>query len=174
MPVYGPNLDIGSNCLWDFPLIVDTGEEKVKYTPKSDASLRINKFPHLVLELISDQTHSDKIRMLLQAACLARVGKALSKDPERPVIVSAIYIDEHLCAKWHFVFVYQPRVSNAVGSILREAVRYLRLGRLDIWCKTLILQMPRRHSISCFSSTTWPHWPTEMILYNNPLTNSPS
>ena len=173
MPVYGPNLDIGSNYSWDFLLVADMGGEKAQYNPKSDASLRINKFPHLVLELNSDSSESDRIRMLLQAACLARLGDALSPSVAPPFIVSAVYIDEYQSAKWHFV--YQPRGSNTVGLILQEAVRYLCLGRLDMWCKTLILKMLWRRSISCFSSTTWPRWLTEtMVLYNNRSTRSPS
>jgi len=132
MPVYGPNLDIVSNSLWEFHLIADVRGEKARYNPKSDASLCISRFPHLVLELISDPSQSDRIRMLLQAACLARLGNALRPGSARPFIVSAIYIDDAQHAKWHLV--YQPDVSNAaVGLILQEAVHYLRLGRLDMW-----------------------------------------
>ena len=131
MPVYGPNLDIASNGPWDFLLIVELPGSTRQYTPKSDASLRINKFPHLLLEVISDSGQSDCNRMLLQAACLARLGNALRKDPKRPFIVSAIYIDEELHAKWHLV--YQPVTSNtAVRLILQDAVHYLRLGRLNM------------------------------------------
>ena len=158
MPVYGPNLDIASNTLWDFPLIVELPSLKRQYTPKSDASLRINNFPHLLLEVISDQAQSDCNRMLLQAACLARLGGALRRDAANPFIVSAIYIDDELCAKWHFV--YQPLTSDAaVRLILQEAVHYLRLGRLSTWWNPLILKMPRRRSTLCFGSTTSSHWP---------------
>jgi hypothetical protein len=119
MPVYGPNLDIVSNGLWDFPLIVELSEDtKGQYTPKSDASLRINKFPHLVLEIISIDSQSDCNRMLLQAACLARLGNALRVDKAGPFIVSAIYINDELCAKWYFV--YQPLTSRQVEYVDEE------------------------------------------------------
>jgi hypothetical protein len=99
MPVYGPNLDITSDTSWDLILIADVGGHKNQYTPRSDASLRINKFPHLVLEVISDQAQSDCNCMLLQAACLARLGNAVRLDSAAdPFIVSAIYIDDQLRA----------------------------------------------------------------------------
>jgi hypothetical protein len=67
--------------------------------------------------------------MLLEAACLARLGNALRLDSvvADPFIVSAIYIDDQLFANWYLV--YQPNVSDtAVGLFLQEAVRHLRLG----------------------------------------------
>jgi hypothetical protein len=69
-----------SLSLWKFL------DKKGQYTPKSDASLCINKFPHLVLEVYSSQSQSDRNRMLLQAACLARLGNALRGT--RPVRLS--------------------------------------------------------------------------------------
>ena len=58
--------------------------------------------------------------MLLQAACVARLGNALRSDQE-PFIVSAIYIDETLIATWYCV--YQPeKTDRAVRLVLREAV----------------------------------------------------
>ena len=138
MPVYGPNLDIASSGLWDIILIADVSGDKCQYTPKSDLSLRINNFPHLVLEIISDfenifdQAQSGRNRMLLQSACLARLGNALRRNPEGdPFIVSAIYIDYMLCATWYLL--YQPNVSDTtVGLISQDALHYLRLGRLDM------------------------------------------
>ena len=44
--------------------------------------------------------------MLLQAACLARLGNALNQERKHPFIVSEIYIDDQLRARWYFV--YQP------------------------------------------------------------------
>jgi hypothetical protein len=62
--------------------------------------------------------------MLLQAACLARLGNMLSKkrnlqkhtkttreESAGPIIVSAVYIDDDLCANWHLV--YQPSAPDA-------------------------------------------------------------
>ena len=119
MPVYGPNLNIASNGLWHFPLIAKVGEESSQYTPNSDASLCINEFPHLVLEVISNPNRSDHTRMLLQAACLARLGRALC-DPLVPLFtVSAVYINETLQAQWYLV--YQPCARDtAVGLIFQR------------------------------------------------------
>ena len=90
MPVYGPNLDIASGALWDFPLMSDTQGEQAKYTSKNDASLRIKN-------LVSNRAESDCIRMLVQASCLTRLGNALRKNPDGdPFIVSAIYVDDQL------------------------------------------------------------------------------
>jgi hypothetical protein len=133
MLVYGPNLDVASDTLWDLILIADIHGDKRQYTPKSDAFLRINKFPHLILEVISDQGQSDRNRMLLQGACLARLGNALRRDPavSGPFIVSAIYIDNQLHAKWHLM--YQPSVSDTtVRLFLQEILHYLRLGRSNM------------------------------------------
>jgi hypothetical protein len=124
MSVYGPNLDIASTGQWGFPLIAKFPTFSTHYTPKSDASLCINKIPHLVLEIISTSAQTDCNRMLLQAACLARLGNALRWHlVPTPFIVSAIYIDDQLRARWYLV--YQPSPSGtAVGLILQEAVHY--------------------------------------------------
>ena len=138
MPVYGPNLDIASSGSWDLILIADVRGRKCHYTPKSNLSLCINDFPHLVLEIISDlETMSDTKQsgrngMLLQAACLARLGNALRRNPGGdPFIVSAIYVDSLLRATWYLV--YQPNVSDTtVRLISQDALHYLRLGRLKM------------------------------------------
>ena len=126
---YGPNLDISSNDLGD-PLIADFYGEKAQYTPKSDASLRINNFTHLILKVNSDKAQSDRIQMLLQATCLARLGNVVRQDPARPFVVSAIYIDDILCAHWYLV--YQPSASDAaVGlSCKRLFTAYVLAGRI--------------------------------------------
>ena len=164
MPVYGPNPDIPSDGSWSFSLITKLLERKAHYTPRSDALLCTSKFPHLILEIISGDGRSDRYRMLLQAACLARLGSKLRKSSTRPFIISAIYIDSTLHAHWHFM--YQPRAScPAVRLISQEAVHYLRLGRLIMSWRALILQIGRRCSPLCFGSTTLPCWPkTTMIL----------
>ena len=130
MPVYGPNLDIASSGLWNFSLIANVDGNKHQYTPKNDLSLRLNKFPHLILEVISDQAESDRNRMLLQAACLARLGNALRRETKTdPFIVSAIYIDNTLYATWYLL--YQPNASDTTVRLISQgALHYLRFGRL--------------------------------------------
>lgn len=133
---------------------MDIRGDKRQYTPRSDALLSINSLPHLLLEVVSDEDHEwDRFRMLLQAACLARLRRALRQESADPFIVSAIYIDSNLRAAWYLL--YQPDWSNtAVGLILQEATPYLRLGRLDMWWMYLILKIQWRRSSLCFGSTT--------------------
>ena len=60
--------------------------------------LALLDFPHLIVEVISNRAQSDCRRMLLQAACPARLdnafrlGSALKQESADPFIVSAIYI----------------------------------------------------------------------------------
>ena len=113
MPVYGPNLDIASNGSWEFALIPQLPNEKAEYTPRSDALLCINHFPHLILEIVSEGNQSDRVRLLLQAACLARLGNKLGQNSKSPLIISAIYINNDLAAEWNFV--HQSQASGAVS-----------------------------------------------------------
>ena len=110
---------------------MDVGGETRQYTPRSDISLSLNDFPHLLLEVVSDEAHGwDRYRMLLQAACLAKLGYSLRGVSKDPFIVSAIYIDQYLFAEWYLV--YQPDKSNVtVRLILQEAVHYLRLWQVE-------------------------------------------
>ena len=145
---YGPNLNIASNGSWSFHLIVDVGGEKCQYTPKSDISLFINDLCHLLLEVASDEPHEwDRCRMLLQAACLARLGYALRQGSTDPFIVSAIYIDHNLYAEWYLL--YQPGASHVnVGLTLQEAVHYLRLRQVEY----VIEQIDLEHAKATFES----------------------
>src|SRR4051794_32036107 len=63
-----------SQSQWPFPLVISFTESgaKVMYTPRSDALLRVQDVPHMILELASNPEENDRYRMLLQAACLAR------------------------------------------------------------------------------------------------------
>ena len=51
----------------------------------------VNDFPVILLEVISNAQEADKIRMLLQASCLVRLGNALLVKPE--FLIKAIYVD---------------------------------------------------------------------------------
>ena len=127
---YGPNLNIASNGSWNLHLIVDVGGEIRQYTPRSEISLSFNDFPHLLLEVVSDEARGwDRYRMLLQAGCLARLGYSLRGGSKDPFIVSAIYIDQNLRAEWYLV--YQPDTDRvAVKLILQEVVQYLHLWQV--------------------------------------------
>jgi hypothetical protein len=54
----------------------------------------VNSLPVLLLEVNSDARGGDRRRMLLQGACLVRLGNSLLK-PKSRFLVKAIYIDEH-------------------------------------------------------------------------------
>lgn len=119
---------MSSGGSWDVLLIAEINGVKAQYTPKSDASLVFNNFPHLVLDTISNSTQSDRIRMLLQVGCLARLGKVLCRSSAPPFIVSGIYIDDDLLAKWYLV--YQPRADNDTVrlTLQRTVTTYVSAG----------------------------------------------
>ncbi|KAI9507571.1 kinase-like domain-containing protein [Russula earlei] len=75
----------------------------------SDFHLRIRSFPHLVLEVSSSSSETDKHRMLLQASCLARIGNNLRKSDDA-VTIMAIYVDSSFQAVQHLV--NQPNTST--------------------------------------------------------------
>jgi len=97
-----------SQSQWPFPLVIVLrgGDDKVTYIPNSNGLLRVNDFPQMIMEIASSSEEDNLHQMLLQAACLARLGNALRIDKSIPFIVNAIYIDNRLSAIWHFV--YQP------------------------------------------------------------------
>ncbi len=115
----GPNLDITSGGSWNVLLVADVVGVKAQYTPKSGASLFLNKFPHLVLEIISNSSELDRIRMLVQAACLARLGNiVLCRPLAPPFVASAICLDDDLFAIW-----YQPRTKECRCKVDLAEVR---------------------------------------------------
>ncbi|SRR6266849_5971356 len=100
-----------------FHLVVKTPAEELSYTPKNDFHLKINAFPHLLLEVnpqSSLQKHTETIpfRMLLQAACICRIGNWLrASTTGRPIIIMALYIDNDYKAHQHLL--YQPDLRSA-------------------------------------------------------------
>ena len=73
---------------------MEVGQTLHKYTPRSDMFMSIKDFPHLLIEISSDKTNKrDKSRMLLQAACLVRLGNRLITDNSSTFFVKAIYIN---------------------------------------------------------------------------------
>ena len=94
-----------------FHLVVEVDGEKLQYTPRSDFHMRINDFPHLVLEVNSQQNEGDHFRMLLQAACLSRIGNWLRASPSgKPIVIMAIYVDKDFNAHQHLL--HQPDVQS--------------------------------------------------------------
>jgi hypothetical protein len=86
-------------------------EQEVSYTPKSDFHLEIRTFPHLLLEVNSQPNESDRFRMILQAACISRIGNLLRTSTlGSPVVIMAIYIDKNY--KAHQYLLCQPDLQS--------------------------------------------------------------
>jgi hypothetical protein len=78
--------------------------------------MRIADFPFLIGEVDSGNGESDEVRLLLHASCIARFANALRKSKENPpIIISAIYFDGAMKARWHKV--YQADPSQHVVSL---------------------------------------------------------
>jgi hypothetical protein len=88
---------------WPFKTIafVESEQEKFRYTPRSDFHVSVNGLMHLLVEVQSDKHQYDRYRMLLQAACVARLGRMLY---DNPFIVVALYIENSGRVTRYFVF----------------------------------------------------------------------
>jgi len=124
---------IRSGSGYNFHLVVETDGTRMKYTPRNDFHLAINDFPHIVLEVNSQSNEADKFRMLLQAACLSRIGNWLRNpdcdDKDRPIAIMAIYIDEGFRA--HQYILCQPDVGM-VNAILFKVEFVTRVFDLTV------------------------------------------
>ena len=88
------------------------------YTPRNGFHLSIWNFPHIILKVNSQANGGDEFRMLLQAACLARIGNSLrASTTDKPIVIMAIYIDKHFRARQHTVC--QPDVTS-IGVVLNR------------------------------------------------------
>ncbi|KAF8527277.1 kinase-like domain-containing protein [Gautieria morchelliformis] len=100
--------------LWPFQLLVapstskpDNAREAVcTYTPRSVASLLVDGYPHMLMEIESHSDGYDRFRVLLQAACLVRLSNALCHTKKNPFIITAISIDSNFLATRYLV--WQP------------------------------------------------------------------
>ncbi len=88
---------------WPFKIIVVVESEKkrYRYTPRSDFHVSVNGLIYLLVEVQSDKDQTDRYRMLLQAACVARLGRLLH---DNPFIVVALYIENSGRVTRYFVF----------------------------------------------------------------------
>jgi hypothetical protein len=75
---------------WPFPLIVSTEGKKFRYNPRSYFHVSVDRLVHLSVEVQSEDNQGDRYRMILQAACAARLGRLFNKNP---FIVVALYIE---------------------------------------------------------------------------------
>jgi hypothetical protein len=88
---------------WPFKLIVSVEHPKneYRYTPRSDFSVFIDKLACLLVEFQSEKDQSDRNRMLLQAACAARLGRQMYNNT---FIVVALYIETSGRVIRYFIF----------------------------------------------------------------------
>ncbi|KAI0254966.1 hypothetical protein BJV78DRAFT_807834 [Lactifluus subvellereus] len=87
---------------WPFKLIISIeSQQKYRYTPRSDFHVSVDRLVSLMVEVQSDKNQSDRNRMLLQAACAARLGH-LSYN--HPFIVVALYIENSGRVTRYFLF----------------------------------------------------------------------
>lgn len=79
-----------------------TKRELRKYRPKSDFRVDgLHGLPQLIGEVVSEPDHSDHMRMLIHAICIACAGALLGLG--KAFIVFALYIDEKCIATRHLV-----------------------------------------------------------------------
>jgi hypothetical protein len=69
--------------------------------PRSDYHIAIDGLVYLMVEVQSDGAEGDRYRMLLQAACMARFGRHMFKQP---FIVFTLYIENSGQVTRYFVF----------------------------------------------------------------------
>jgi hypothetical protein len=99
-----------SHSDWPFSLIVDANAieregKHYRYTPRSDFHLSVDCLVSLLVEVQSEKSEGDRYRMLLQAACVARLGRQLLDDDEsKPFIVVALYVKNNGTALRNLVF----------------------------------------------------------------------
>ena len=86
----------------------------------SDFFLLRKKFcPLLIGEVVSEKDESDKIRMLLQCATIARLGTALT-NPDYQFVVQAVYLNSDLSAERYLACADPSVRASHVRLILAE------------------------------------------------------
>ena len=116
-----------SDTLLPLHLVVETPNEAMKYTPKSNFHMCIKDFPHFLLEVNSQSNEGDHIRMLLQAACISRIGNWLqTSTPRKPIVIMAIYIDKDFNAHQHFLYQPDARSTEVVFNWLTGSLWFMQ------------------------------------------------
>ena len=104
---------------WPFKLIVsvESPQKEYRYNPRSDFHVSVDRLVYLLVKVQSDKDQGDRYRMLLQAACAARLGCMSYKNP---FIVVALYIENSGMVTQYFVFQRDgadPRVCTFESKI---------------------------------------------------------
>ncbi|KAH9016350.1 hypothetical protein EDB85DRAFT_1898174 [Lactarius pseudohatsudake] len=108
----GDGMTFVFNKPWPFSLVLDVEGNNHRYTPRSDFSILIGNFPVLLVEVASASDGTDQFRMLLQAACLVRLGSTLVKSGSRYFHVKAIYINSHYIATEYTLYLVDDAPSS--------------------------------------------------------------
>lgn len=124
-----------SNKSWPFSLVVNVNDVYYRYTPRSDFSVVVNRFPVLILEVCSDPGETDLRRMQMQAACLTRFGNALV-SPSSNFLVKAIYINDKFQALEHTFYLKPDRSTPVVHSV------YSRMTKTTDCCHRIRSTLP--------------------------------
>jgi hypothetical protein len=91
----------GVEWLLKLRVFVESEEINCCYTPRSDFHVSVDQLTSLLVEVQSDKNERDRYRMLLQAACAARLGRHFYNDL---FIVVALYIETTGMVTRYFVF----------------------------------------------------------------------
>jgi hypothetical protein len=87
-------------------------------TPRSDFQLRIDGFPHLLVEVESDPRYeSDRIRMQIQAACTVRLAQSWVENKVSPVVLMALYVDKTLSVD-RYLFCQPKSIEVSVSTLI--------------------------------------------------------
>jgi len=108
--VLGPRAKHSFRTNWQHRILVHIKSERKKYSynPRSDFYISVDGLCRLLVEVQSDKDESDRYRMLLHAACVARLGRRLLKGDS--FIVVALYVENTGSVTRYLVF--QPDVAD--------------------------------------------------------------
>ncbi|TDL20627.1 hypothetical protein BD410DRAFT_361709 [Rickenella mellea] len=107
---------------WSCPLLVEIQGERFRrrYKPNNNFSLAHPNFsPYIIGEVATDESESNRYRMLIQGAAAVRLGNAMraSKSEEQPFILQAIYLTNDFVAERYLM--YQDDVKSPGPSSAR-------------------------------------------------------
>ena len=130
-----------SRADWPFKLIVsiESQQKNYHYTPRSDFHVSVDRLVHLIVEVQSQKNQSDRNRMLLQAACAARLGRLSYRYP---FIVVALYIENSGRVTRYFLFqrddedpkvcAFESKQSCVFSVFLQVSVSVIRSDRAQL------------------------------------------
>ena len=90
-------------------------DNSFEFTPRSDSLFSSDSCPRIHLEACSQQTESDRLRMLPQAGVLVRVVNRILPGDDHSFVDFAIYITKQFIAELYFVYQPNGKRDEAVG-----------------------------------------------------------